>query len=195
MYFDEVVSDMEYTDGDGDVSLVQKWTSPIRYYIYGTPTLEDIAVLNTLFYQLNQIPGFPGISETTISDAANLTLNFLDSEEFYESFSEVTKGEEAFGAAQFWYFNLTNEIHTAQIGYRTDIDQYSRNSVLLEEIVNVLGISDSLTRTDSIVYQYSNSNMELSDVDWLIIKLLYNPAITCGMNASDYASTIATLYY
>ena len=33
-YFEEVVLNMEYSDGTGDVTRVQKWLSPIYYNIY-----------------------------------------------------------------------------------------------------------------------------------------------------------------
>lgn len=194
-YFSEVVLDIEYSSGDGDFTLVQKWTTPIFYRIYGTPTEEDSAVLNGLFTQLNEIQGFPGIYAAEDGASENLSLSFLDNETFNQSFSEVINGEYAFGAVQFWYYTDTNDIYTARIGYRTDLDQVSRNSVLQEEIVNALGISDTLLREDSIVYQYSDENTSLSDVDLVILKLLYHPDIRCGMNSEECRAVIEKLYY
>ncbi len=194
-YFNEVVLSMEYNDGAGDVTLVQKWICPIYYYIYGEPTQEDIQVLNGLFEQLNQIPGFPGIYAAIEESAANLTFHFMDSAMLQESFSDILNGEYAQGATQFWYYTATNEIYNARIGYCTDIDQQTRNSILLEEVINTLGISDTVLRTDSIVYQYSDDNTALSDVDWIILRLLYDPAIKCSMNADDCAELLSALYF
>ena len=194
-YFQEVVLDMEYTDGTGDPTLVQKWTSPIRYRIYGTPTDEDYAVLTDLFAQLNAVPGFPGIYAAAEEESENLTLSFLQSDDFRNQFSDVIHGEEAYGAAQFWYYTATNEIYTARIGYRTDVDQNVRNSILIEEIINTLGITDTVLREDSIVYQYSDENTVLSDVDWIILQILYDPAIQCGMGAETCAIVVQNLYY
>lgn len=184
-WFDEVVLQVEYTDGTGDPSLVQKWLAPISYRIDGEPTDEDLAVLEDFFAQLNRLPGFPGIYEAAEEEAENLTLSFLGPEEFQNDFSDAVNGEDAWGAAQFWYYTDTNELHTARIGYRTDIDQASRNSIILEEIVNCLGITDTVLREDSIVYQYSNDNLALSDEDWLILELLYSPEIRPGMGAEE----------
>ena len=194
-YFNEVVLNMEYTDGTGDATLVQKWLTPICYRIYGTPTDEDLAVLDALFAQLNQVSGFPGIYAAADGVPENLSLNFLEPSAFFAEFAEIVGGEDAYGATQFWYYTATNEIHTARIGYRTDLDQVTRNSILLEEIVNTLGISDTELRTDSIVYQHSNENTVLSHVDWVILKLLYDPAIQCGMNADSCSAIIQQLYY
>lgn len=193
-YFSEVVLHMEYTSGDGDPALVQKWKNPIRYQIYGTPTDEDISVLTDFFAQLNEIPGFPGIYAATDENLCDLTIGFLEPEAFRDSFSFLN-GEDANGAVQFWYYTDSNEIHTASIGYRTDIDQITRSSILIEEVVNMLGISDTLLRPDSIVYQYSDDNFTPSDVDWIILKLLYDPSIQCGMNYDSCRTIIEALYY
>lgn len=192
-YFNEVVLQMEYTDGTGDPTLVQKWLQPIRYRIDGEATEEDLRVLEELFDGLNQIPGFPGIGPAEEDWEVNLTLSFLDPEAFRENFSDAVQGEDAWGAAQFWYYTDTCELYTARIGYRTDLDQTVRSSILLEEVINVLGISDSELRSDSIVYQYPNESLALSDMDWLILKLLYHPAIECGMDAEDCKAVLEQL--
>lgn len=194
-YFNEVVLNMEYSDGTGDSSLVQKWYAPIRYITEGEPTPEDMAVLEDLFAKLNEIPGFPGIYPADDPMEYNLTLSFLDGTAFQTAFSDLIQGETADGAVRFWYYTLSNEIHTGHIGYRTDISQNVRNSVLPEEIINLLGISDSVLREDSIVYQYSSDALELSDVDWTILKLLYDPAIECGMDETACREILEQLYF
>ena len=194
-YFEEVVLNMEYSDGTGDASVVQKWQTPVYYSLYGSYTDADISKLNELFVLLNDIDGFPGIYPATEDNYENLSISFLGPDEFTREFSEVINGEDAYGAAQFWYYTETNEIHTARIGYRTDIDQDTRSSILPEEIINMLGISDTEIRTDSIVYQYSNENTVLSDVDILILQLLYDPKIEIGMNYDSCKEMIKELYY
>ena len=194
-YFEEIALDMEYTDGTGDASLIQKWNGPMYYRITGNPTDTDLAILEDFFDQLNAIPGFPGIHPAEEGVLSNLNIGFMNPTDFKLAFSGFLQGEDAYGATQFWYYTATNEIHTANIGYRTDIDQATRSSVLLEEIVNMLGLSDTVLRQDSIVYQYSNTNTALSDVDWVILKLLYDPAIQCGMDAQHCREILAELYY
>jgi hypothetical protein len=148
-----------------------------------------------LFAQLNEIPGFPGIYAREEGEPETLMIGFWDPENFNMYFWDFLNGEDAYGATQFWYYNDTNEIYTANVGYRTDIDQSTRTSVLIEEIINMLGVSDTVLRTDSIVYQYSNDNTALSDIDWLILKLLYHPEIQCGMDLDGCRTVIEELYY
>lgn len=192
-YFEEVTLRMEYSDGDATV--IQKWLTPIRYRIHGDATPEDLAVLSACFAQLNEIPGFPGFHEAAKGELADLNLHFLDVQAFQDTFFEAVHGEDAYGVVQFWYYTETNEIYSADIGYRTDIDQATRNSVLIEEIVNALGISDTELRPDSVVYQYSDDNTALSDVDWVILNLLYDPAMQCGLDQAGCNAVISQLYY
>ena len=194
-YFHEVANQMEYNDGTGDPSLIRKWLSPIVYRIHGTPTQEDLQILSEFCDRLNAIRGFPGIREAQEYEPENLSLSFLDPDAFRENFSDVVHGEDAWGATQVWYYTDTNEIYTATIGYRTDIPQADRSSIILEEIVNTLGFSDSELRPDSIVYQHSNENPSLSDVDWLLLELLYHPDIDCAMDAQMCEKVIRDLYH
>ena len=194
-YFHEVTNQIEYTDDTGDPSLIQKWLSPLLYRIDGAPSEEDLRVLEEFCLQLNAVPGFPGIREAQEGEYENLTLSFLDPDSFRARFSEVVHGEDAWGATQYWYDTDTNEIFSASIGYRTDIPQPDRSSIILEEIVNTLGISDSERRSDSIVYQHSNENLQLSDIDWLLLELLYHPDIAPAMDAEMCEKIIRDLYY
>lgn len=194
-YFNEVVLSIEYSTGSGDPTLVQKWTCPIQYTISGDATQEDLVVLRSLFDALNEIEGFPGIYEATELSPANLTIHFMDSDALQLAFSDILHGEIADGAVQFWYHTDTNEIYSGRIGYRTDIDQSLRNSVLLEEIVNLLGLNDTILREDSIVYQYGSNITALSDVDWVILKLLYAQEILPGFSESQCRPILEQLYY
>ena len=194
-YFCEVVLDTEYSTGAGDATMVQKWTAPIRYRIYGDATQEDFQLLERFFAELNAVDGFPGIYPVEEGEAENLYMTFCDLEEFNIAFGDFLNHEVADGAVQYWYYNDTNEIYSARIGYRLDIDQYTRNSVLLEEVLNGLGISDTILREDSISYQGFGQVQELSEVDWLILKLLYHPEIRCGMGKDACAEVIRRLYY
>ena len=194
-YWDEVVHQMEYTDGTGNCTVVQKWLEPLVCRIYGEPTEEDLRVLEDFFSQLNALPNFPGIRWANKREHENVALNFLDKADFDAEFFDVVGGEDAWGAAQFWFWTENNKIHDGRVGYRTDIPQEDRSSILLEELINVMGISDTELREDSIVYQHSNLNLELSEVDWLILKLLFHPDIQPGMTAEECHEILAELYY
>ena len=192
IYFNEVCLDAEFVDG-GDPTKLQKWETPIKYYCFGAPTDKDMEVLRSFADWLNAIEGFPGMSETDDPDLANLRINFCDQEEFVEFLGENYQGMD--GGVTFWYNDL-DEIYEAVIGYRTDISQEARNSVILEEIYNGLGpVQDTELRPDSLIYAGYSIPQWLTPVDELILKLLYHPKMKCGMKAAAVEAVIRQLYY
>ena len=191
LYFNEVCLDAEFVN-DGDPSLLQKWTSPICYIINGEPTQEDLTTLESITGWLNTVEGFPGISETSIDAEANLHIYFCGEDQMINILGTDFYGCD--GGVTFWY--MDNEIYNANICYRTDIDQYVRNSVIQEEIFNGLGpVQDTDLREDSIAYSGYSTPQELTQIDKLILTLLYHPQLSCGMNTEECEAVIRQLYY
>lgn len=188
-YFTELVNNTEYSGEHDCHQMVRKWTEPIYYRIYGETTEEDMTLLTELFRELNNISYFPGIHEATDGEKENLSIYFIDRNLFDITFGDLIDHEEANGAAEHWFYTDTGEIYMGKVGYVIDTDQKIRNSVLIEEIFNVLGLADSTLRESSIVYQYSDENTEPDEIDLMILKLLYHPLIEPGMTAEECKST------
>ena len=190
-YFNEVVLDAEYIN-DGDATLLQKWVDPISYWIGGEPTDEDLAKMDSIVNTLNAIEGFPGISEGDSEWTSDLQIYFCTQQEMID---RMGFGEGLDGAVTFWY-NGDNEIYSAIICVRTDLDQFLRNSVLLEEIYNGLGpVQDTALRSDSVISQSYNEVQQMTPIDLLILQLLYHPDMKCGMTAAECEAVIRQLYY
>ncbi len=188
-YFNEVCLDGEIING-GDPSFVQKRVSPIKYSLNGEMTEDDKTFLNKFCDYLNTIDGFPGISYS--ENDFNLRIYFCNQDYMKALMSEDLAEND--GAVTFWYDN--DIIYDAIICYRTDIEQSVRNSVIIEEIYNGLGpIQDTSLREDSIIYSGYSTPQWITEIDELIIKLLYNPKIKCGMNSVECESVIRELYY
>lgn len=191
LYFNEVVLDAEITNS-GDPSVVQKWSCPIRCILIGDYTETDLAVLTKFTQWLNTIEGFPGICQTEEMTEANLRIHFCEQEEMIQILGDHFWGMDA--GVTFWYED--NEIYDATICYRTDLDQELRNSVILEEIYNGLGpVQDTDLRLDSIIYSGFSQPQALTQIDELLLKLLYHPDIRCGMNTAECEEIIRSLYY
>lgn len=192
VYFNEICLDAEYVLS-GNASLVQKWKEPIYCYIEGTMTDEDRQVLERFTQQLNSIEGFPGFYITQDLDQVNLRMYFCDQDKLLSIMGSNFSGDD--GAVTFWY-DGNNAIYNENICIRTDLTQHVRNSVLQEEIYNGLGpVQDTDLRTDSICYSGYTDPQEPTEVDMLILQLLYHPDIECGMDADECARVIRTLYY
>lgn len=191
LYFNEVVLDAEYVE-TGSPELVQKWVNPIAYTIHGTTTEKDMEVLEGFVAWLNTIEGFPGMFEAPELYRADLDIHFCTREDLVTILGDNFAGSD--GAVTFWYEN--NEIYTATICYVDELDQYVRNSVILEEIFNGLGpVQDTWMREDSIAYAGYSEPQALTEIDELILRLLYHPDIKCGMNAEECEAVIRELYY
>jgi hypothetical protein len=191
LYFNEVCLDSEFINS-GDPSVVQKWMVPIYYTLEGKYTEKDIEVLEAFVEWLNTIYGFPGMQQTDNPNVRNLRISFGDKQHMKDLMGDTLSGMD--GAVTFWY--NYNRIYTATICYRSDIKQYTRNSVILEEIYNGLGpIQDTNLRPNSIIYQKYTETQKLSPVDELILKLLYHPEMLPGMNAAQCEEVIRRLYY
>ncbi|MBQ8830266.1 MAG: DUF2927 domain-containing protein [Oscillospiraceae bacterium] len=192
LYFNEVCLDSEIINS-GDPSYVQKWVYPVYYILEGSYTDADLAVLSSFTSWLNTVPGFPGIYKVDESAPWNMRICFCNNaEEMADIMGPDFYGFD--GAVTFWY--AENMIYDATISYRTDIPQYTRNSVIIEEIYNGLGpIQDTSLREDSIIYSGFSEPQWLTPIDELIIRLLYSPDIEVGMNAEECEQVIRTLYY
>lgn len=190
-YFNEVCLDSEITNS-GDPSLVQKWTSTIFYHLHGDYTAEDVQVIESFTAWLNTVEGFPGIEESSYPENAVMDIYFCTQDDIVNRMGDQYRNTD--GAVTYWYED--NEIYTAIICCRDDVTQHLRNSVILEEIYNSLGaIQDTVLREDSLIYQYYAEPQALTEVDELIIKLLYHPDIECGMDAAECEAVIRDLYY
>lgn len=191
LYFNEVVLDAEITNS-GDPSVVQKWTCPIRYILIGDHTEEDLEILTEYTQWLNTIEGFPGISQTEEMVDTNLRIHFCTRDDMLLILGDNFWGMD--GGVTFWYDE--NEIYDATICCRSDLGQELRNSVILEEIYNGLGpVQDTDLRPDSIIYSAFSQPQALTEIDELLLKLLYHPDIRCGMNAEECEEIIRSLYY
>ena len=190
-WFNEVCLAAEFINS-GDPSFLQKWDSPIFYMIYGEPTDDDLAILETFVQWLNTLEGFPGIREAANAQGANLNIHFCTHEEMLSIMGEWTYDLD--GAVTFWYDN--NRVHDAIVCVRTDLNQHLRNSVILEELYNGLGpIQDTSLRQDSLIYGGYSEPQELTKIDKLILQLLYHPDMKCGMDSTQCEEVIRSIYY
>ncbi len=190
-YFNEVALDAEIVNG-GDPSKLQKWGEPIYYLIDGACTEKDKQVLDAFFLWLNTIDGFPGISQANQVSEVNMRIYFRNNKGFVSLMGDAFRGCD--GGVTFWYRD--NAIYDATVCYRTDIGQEVRNSVLLEEIYNGLGpVQDTWLRKDSIIYAGYSTPQALTQIDELLLKLLYHPKMVCGMTAEECEAVIRELYY
>lgn len=192
-YYAEVALSTEFGNAEYGKH-VRKWNEPIYYRVFGYPTERDMEVLEAFVAEVNAIEGFPGMSATTDDYLMNLEIYFYGEEDFVAIMGEDYYG--CWGGVSFDFSLDDFGIYWEKIAVRSDIEQASRDSIIVEEIYNGLGlVMDTTERTDSIIYQYSDLNTEMSGVDELLLRLHYHPDMPSGVTYDGAAQVIEGLYY
>ena len=190
--FRDVCFGNEYGD---DKQIICKWEEAINLYIDGTPTDADLETLNELLNFFKSIDGFVGIRRVATPSQANLQLCFYDDYQFNALAMQQIGETNADGLATYNYTTATGVIFNGKIIIRTSIDQENRNSVIQEEVYQILGpTKDTTIRSDSIIYQYGNPPT-LSKEDKSIMRLLYCDRIKAGMTPAQVEAIIKEIYY
>ncbi|MBR5569504.1 MAG: DUF2927 domain-containing protein [Oscillospiraceae bacterium] len=191
-YYNEVALDAEYSSGSGNAKLVQKWDSPIYYMLEGSYTQADREIIQQFATFFNSMEGSPGMYATTSTTQRNLRICFTTQQGMVDTLGD--NFAYADGGVTYWYDD--NRIYTSTICVLKTLSGIQRTSVLLEELYNGTGlVQDTILREDSVIYSYSDSAQWLTDVDELLLKLLYHPQIRPGMNAAECEAVIRKLYY
>ncbi len=193
-YFAETVLSAEYSRDTGHKVLVQKWNKPIRYYIHGfNYNSTDVYYITEFFERLNKVDGFPGATRVGLGESYDLEIKFCTRIELQAK--TITVDETCAAFTSFNFNTATDEIQSGTILYCHDIPKDQRQSVIQEEILNCMGMSDdTLLREDSVIYQYSNYNTA-TETDMTIFRILYSDAIKCGMDKRQCANAIKEIYY
>lgn len=169
---------------------ISKWEKTLVIFIDGTPTTEDLSVVQEISDRLNAIPGFPGVIQTNNKEEANIIFGFYDNETFDRL--ERKKGiRGALGLAWFYLDDAGTEIIHADISIRNtdsryDEGIYSKTTTIWEEFLQATGLpNDTLLYKETLFYNGEYDVPEATDFDWLVIRILYLPQIKSGMTYFD----------
>ena len=169
--------------GDEHSSLL-RWESPIFVYVGGNATREDLKQTDEFLMQLSfRVPLFPPIQRVEDEALANVTLYFVPKNDMAAYVSNYLPGNDGFVT----YFYRDNVIYAAEIAVSSDdTTQAERNGILREELVNGFGLGkDHYRYSDSVIYEPYNTAQTLSEVDWLMLNMVYSPYVWPGMTAAE----------
>lgn len=182
-YYLEIGMSSEYSNGT-PINYVRKWMVPIKAYIGGCPRECDLELIQRLFDALNDVYGFPGIDFCDSLEEANMEINFLDPEDYFPASFKAVGADITDGYSTIWFTD--GRLTDAEIGIRTDLTDTNKNHVILEEIVQALGLqNDSYSYPDSLYYQGYNEPQWPTDLDWLLVRFLYRPEMRPLMSEAE----------
>ena len=176
-YYCRVGLTSEFTNGNV-IDYVRKWQQPIYYTVNGTPNEDDIALIERLVSALNQVDGFPGMYPAdSEGDSANFIMMFLDYDEYKAASLAAVGTELTDGYSSIWF--MGGDITQAEIGVCNDLTRTNKNHVILEEIIQALGLqNDTYDYPESLFYQGYNEPQWPCELDWFLVRFLYHPEIT-----------------
>lgn len=163
---------------------LRRWEDTIRIYVSGSPENDDLQQLDAFIMEIaTHCPNIPNIRIVNNEYDANIVLyygplNTLgDHVDFYH--------EGNWGA--FSYSSTSNIMTSGKVGIATDVNTTeSKRHLLREELTGVLGLTnDHDDYSDSILFGEWTTVGQLSEVDWLMLNMLYDPDLRCGMSADE----------
>lgn len=161
-----------------------RWETPIRIFVTGSPSSDDLDQLNKFIMELaTHCPNLPNISLVDSEREANVVFYYGPLDTLAR---HVDYYHEGWGSFSYQY-NGRHQIISGKIGIATDKNNRdSKRHLLREELTGLLGLTnDHDLYADSILYQPWTTVSQLSDVDWLMLNMLYDPDLACGMSATQ----------
>lgn len=162
-----------------------RWESPIRICLTGSPSADDRNQLNLFIMELaTHCPNIPNISLVDNEQSADITI-------YYGPLNTLSRHVDYYREGNWGYFsyhyNNRHVLVSGKIGIATDVNNTAgKRHLLREELTGLLGLTnDHELYADSILYQPWTTVGQLSDVDWLMLNMLYDPDLSCGMSASQ----------
>ena len=179
-YFFEVALNSEFGDSS---SQIRKWTQAIEIYISGSYTDTDENTVKNIIDELKTITDESLQIKIGSKETANLTIIFCDPSEFNTHNDYVP--ENVNGFVTVWK-NQNSEIQKSQILISSSSSDSLRPHIIREELTQSLGLlNDSWEYENSIFYQGYSKTDQYSDIDKLVIQILYLSSIEPGMNITD----------
>ena len=151
----------------------------------GGYSAEDDAWLNHFIMELaTHCPNMPNVHRVYDRESANAVIYYCPLDQMSSHVTGYVEGN--WGYFHYWYVN-GGEINKIEIAIATDVNTTeSKKHLLQEELIGGFGLSnDHFDYTDSILYGEWTTTQEPSDVDWLMLNMLYDPDLRIGMTASE----------
>lgn len=167
-YYDEVVMNGEFS---GRRESEYKWTTDMKIYVEGEPTLELLSELERVVSELNDIINPIDLIIVNDRNKANMFVYFGSPDGFKNAHPNIDRSR----LNRNWgYFDVgINEGEMYVDIYRANDEE--QKHLLREELTQSLGLfNDSHKYPESIFYQEWTTTTEFAPIDRELIDMLYN---------------------
>ena len=163
---------------------LRRWEDTIRIYVSGSPANDDLQQLDAFIMEIaTHCPNMPNIRIVNNEYDANIVLYYGPLNTLGDHVDYYHEGN----WGSFSYYFTSYIMTSGKVGIATDVNTTdSKRHLLREELIGVFGLTnDHNDYSDSILYQEWTTVGQLSEVDWLMLNMLYDPDLRCGMSADE----------
>ncbi len=179
--------------GDTARDKLIRWEIPLRIFVRGEFTREDMQTLEALLQGLQaRVPGLPKMDFSPSEEEANVVISFVPFMRMAEYLVTYEDGNWGFMNC----FSDDKAIRYGMIAIAADVTkQDDRNHLIQEEFVNMLGLTADLDfAPESIIYQPYTSTQSLAEVDYEMLNLLYAPFLDAGISLAQAKAALYEIF-
>jgi hypothetical protein len=195
-YFQHVALGFEFGDA---TEVTRKWNTDMKLFIGGTPDQALRTELDRIIGELNELTATDGfdISVTTDTTQCNAYIFFGSKEKFAAYYPNASANDLDKNLGLFYVkFDGTQHFFASYIfiDLVRNADVNARKHLIREELTQSLGLArDSYEYPASIFYQAWTTGTEYAPIDRDLIRLLYNPQMSAGLDAQQVAPVLDQL--
>ena len=166
---------------------VKKWTVPIKVQILGNYTSQDYNRIIDQLDMFNDIALLPAI--TVVKSGGNFFIHFVPENQMSKVIPQYEAG---YSAYYYCYWNDNYQLTKYIVTIASDtLNQSERNSITLRMLMRGLGFYNTGTiYSDSILYTGWPTILQLPDIDYYILEVLYNKAVKAGMTGQEVINAL-----
>ena len=186
-YFQEIAFGFEYGSAS---DVIRKWGENPRLQVFGTPTQEDLTVLDDVILDLNTL--MEEVQVELVDSDPTVEVYFAGVSDFPGLLPSYVPGNS--GYFSIW-FDAVQQIYRSVVLVASDEgEQEDRSHILREEVTQMLGLGrDSWTYVGSIFYQGWTTTQEYDPIDEALIEMLYRPELLRGSAYRPAVDVLRTL--
>ena len=167
--------------------IIKKWVVPIRYKVISGKGGYSFTEIDSVFSQIKALTGLD-IAPAQNADETNFSVFLGDKADFGSQIPSAASSYFSKYGGTYYKFNSKGEIYdaTGLINVTNFTDQREIRNALRKSIIKLFGFFMPLeNRPASIFYSQSNNVVKFDSYDSFLIRLLYSPRFTPGMNSAQ----------
>lgn len=185
-YFKDIALGFEFGSAS---EITRRWENDVNLFIGGNISEANSNEINKIKDEINELIT-TNISFNIVNDSINsnhyLYIGLPD------DYNSIFPDNSINQIGSFWlYWDSNNSFNNSRAFIDSRVSITLQKHLLREELTQSLGLAkDSYTYPESIFYQDQSLTTEYAEIDKELIKLLYHPDMSTGLNASEVESVI-----